>query len=167
MSTAARSSRDGGAAEHSGDTWRADVVFANIGLAGAAVRGRRRHTVHRPGLLQQLTEMVRQSSDVLGLALSEVGNLDDLLRDTEDEPERFTFEELIIEAFRAANIPGVPTILWPTGGRNRVGGETVTAWKEGVRIETLSPMVKMKCQDPGGELNASRSAVLQGTGRRR
>ena len=51
--------------------------------------------------------------------------MDDLLQ----EPERRIFETLIIAAFKEAGIPGVPTIYCPEGEGNRVGGETVTAWK--------------------------------------
>ncbi len=55
-STLASSSGDGGAPEHTETEWEGEVCFENVGLAGAAVRGKKWFGTHRVRRLTQFTK---------------------------------------------------------------------------------------------------------------
>jgi hypothetical protein len=130
------------ATEHtSSSAWGGALAFANIGLPGDAFTGSKWAKTHRPGLLTEFIELLQYSSDVVGLCLNEVGNLDDLL----SEEAKKIFEGLIQEAFETAGSAerGPAKIFWPKGG-----GETVTAWRADMVVIPMSTLKNMPKQPP-------------------
>ena len=125
-----------GVTEHAASD--AAIISANIGLPGEAVRGQWWFRTHRPALLKQFVGMLSHSEAVMGICVSEVGNLDDLL----NAGDIHRFEDLIHEAFRSvpgATEHGLPQIFWP-----KLMGETLSVWKAGVRVEQMQPLNKLQ-----------------------
>ena len=135
------SSEWGGALEHASKTeWRGPIAFANIGLAGAAVRGSKWIEKHRPRLLTQFTELLQyQALKVVGLCLIEVGNLSDLL----GQEDRLLFDEVIQAAFEQAGATehGPAQIIWSEG-------ETLSAWRKEQVVNNRSPLTNISSVDP-------------------
>ena len=83
-----------GATEH-GYICRGAIAYTNVGLPGEAFRSKRWNTVHRPKFVNLFNMLLQHSDQVIGLALSEVGHLDDVL--TQDEIE--LVKTVVTEAF--------------------------------------------------------------------
>jgi hypothetical protein len=116
------------------DEWRGAIAFANIGLAGSAVRGGK-WKCRRGQLLKQFTKLLLYNGlKVIGICLNEVGNLSDLL----DQKDRQIFDELIQEAFNNAGATehGPARIIWSEG-------ETVSAWRHEQAVKDLSPLTNI------------------------
>ena len=141
MSTSASSKSQWGGAQStpaktsaSKNEWQGAIAFANIGLAGAAVRGNQWRK-HRKKLLKQFTELLQyRQLKVVGLCLNEVGNLSDLLT----PEDRQHFDELIQEAFQQAGATehGPAQIIWSEG-------ETVSAWRQEQVVKSLLPLTNI------------------------
>ena len=60
-----------GATEHvRADEWTAALAYANIGLAGAAIRSRKWLNAHRPRLLEIFVALLTSPESVIGLLLN-------------------------------------------------------------------------------------------------
>ena len=135
----------GGLSEHSGtssggvrqNAWEGTLAFSNIGLAGAAVRGKQWSNNHRPRLTRLVTELFEASAghgrhhELLGILLNEVGNMSYLL----DDKCRDTFGDMMSDAFLSA--AGIePQIMWSPG-------ETMAAYRPDINVECLPRLTQM------------------------
>ena len=139
MSSSSTSNVIGASKHNAKNTWTGAFAFSNIGLPGAAFRGKGWLKKHAGNLRELLSNLLMTEQKLQGILLCEVGNVSDPI--TLEYREQFEVElKFAFEDTGGVSLHGPPQFFWSNT-------ETMAAFKAETQVQVMEPLTKMSQVD--------------------